>query len=127
MSINYMNKQFHRVRVTTPTAADIEFELWSKSYQWRIIGFDAKILTAPATGATLKLSNTTTSKDLVTQDLGTDAADTTYEVRVPVGGSTLGDGLDSLVEPGEIVELISTETDAAVVVDVTVIATDTSA
>lgn len=121
MSIDYKaGVQHYRFTATTPTAADVEEEFWSKSFQWRCIGMDIKITTAAATGATLKIRNDTTSTDLVSQDLGTDAADTMYEVRVPADA-------DMLIEPGEIVQVISTETDAAVVAKVTLIATRTDA
>lgn len=121
MSIDYKAGVQHQTfTVTTPTAADVEKQRWSKSFQWRCIGMDIMIVTAAATGATLKIRNDTTSTDLVSQDLGTDAADTQYEVRVPADS-------DMLIEPGEIVQVISTETDAAVVAEVTLVYTRTDA
>ena len=122
MSIDYKDIQETFFTITTPSAGTVAARMWSKTKEWRLIGVDLRVVTAPATGAGVQIFNS--GATVLTQDLATSAAGTCFELRVGAD--------DSLVAPTSttkinIVEVKNLSTDAAAVIQGKLIHTRTSA
>jgi len=122
MSTDYTNVQETTFTISTPSAAITEKTMWSKTKQWRLIGLDLRIVTAPSTGAGVQVLNSGTT--VLTQDLATSAAGTCYELRVAAGSSLVNPTDTTSVN---VVVVNSLSTDAAGVIDCKLIHGRTSA
>lgn len=123
MSIDYKDVQESCFTITTPSAGITEKRMWSKTKQWRLIGVDLRIVTAPATGAGVQVLNSGVT--VLTQDLATSAAGTCYELRVTNNSNCLVGPTDTTSI--NIVQVNNLSTDAAAVVECKLIHTRTSA